>query len=171
MTFTLKANWIKEIREGKNDNWNYNFKEYVFNENYTKAAWLRIPANAPGIKAMLFSNNSGIEAEYSQVYLDNDGTVTTLFDADSVRFTVLQGECDELAAKLKDAKEEIAKLNKALENRKRSEDTLQDLYYKASEKVDVLEKVNLGYAHEIIKLKAKLYDLTDGADSGEEATI
>jgi len=62
---------------------------------------------------------------------------------------------------------EVERLNRILENRKKSEDALQDLFYKASENVGVLERVNLEYAHQILQLKAKLYDLTTGADDDD----
>lgn len=80
MTFTIEASWIKEIRDGKCDNWNYDYKEYIFNENYIESAWIRIPQNAHGIKAMDYSTGHGIQAEYNQVYLETDGVITTLFD-------------------------------------------------------------------------------------------
>ena len=158
-TFTIKASWIKEIREGHNSNYGYCYNEYVFNENYPASVWLRIPINAPGIRAMEYCD-SGIEAEYNQVYLDNNGAISTLFDVERVELEAVKSYRDELACKLKDARDEIAKLNRIIENRKKNEDTLQDLFYRSSATVSDLEKKNTEHANEIIRLKAKLYDLS-----------
>ena len=79
---TICADWIKEVRDGHCEPWNYDYKEYIFNENYTEAYSLRIPQNAHGIKAIEMSCGSGIKEEYSRVYFDNDGKVTKLLDLD-----------------------------------------------------------------------------------------
>jgi len=78
--FTIKAEWIKKINFGYNSNWGYDYKEYIFNENYTEAYSLRIPQNALGIQAMLFSNDSGIKDEYDVVSLVNGDTENVIFD-------------------------------------------------------------------------------------------
>ena len=78
--FKMNAEWIERVRDGFNENWNYDFKEYIFNDNYTEAFALRIPQNALGIQAMLFSNDSGIKFEYSKVILVNGDQEEVLYD-------------------------------------------------------------------------------------------
>jgi len=150
MTFVIKSNWIKEIREGRNPNWNYDYKEYVFNENYTASAWIRIPLNAPGIKAMNYSNGSGIEAEYNQVYLDNDGTISTIFD---VRYT----DADHVA-KLTEEKDTLASQYK---NASQNAKTWESVAGQREESIRDHEVTIQEQAQEILNLKAKLYDLMD----------
>ncbi|MDR3363326.1 MAG: hypothetical protein LBS91_00005 [Clostridiales Family XIII bacterium] len=105
--FTIRAEWIKEVRDGHNTPWDYDYKEYVFNDRYTDAYCLRIPQNAYGIKAQMISNDSGIKEEYARVYLDN-GEVGKLFEIDPLtpgqrkilalekELSDMRNECDEL---------------------------------------------------------------------------
>jgi len=146
MTFTIKTNWIKEIRQGYNANWKYDYKEYVFNENYTESAWIRIPLKAPGIKAMDYSTGQGIQAEYNQAYLDNDGVITTIFDiryTDADHADHLADQVNSLTALHKDAMKEVKYLEGILLT---------------------LEATVQKQERETLILKAKLYDLmTAGA--------
>ncbi|MCL2357619.1 MAG: hypothetical protein FWC70_10820 [Defluviitaleaceae bacterium] len=147
MTYTIKSNRIAEIREGRNDNRNYDYKEYVLGENATEIKAVRIPINAPGIKAMVYGG-TGIESEHDQIYLDSDDTITTLFDiryaaANHADHLTEQVQC--LTALHKDATEEVERLRKmydhyCIENR-------------------ALKATNYDQAQELITLKAKLYDL------------
>jgi len=82
-TFIIKTDWIKEVRDGRNACWNYDYKEYIFNDNYTNAYSIRIPQGTYGIKAMEYSNGQGISNEYQRVFLDNNGVITKLFEIDS----------------------------------------------------------------------------------------
>jgi len=153
MTFAIKANWIKEIREGHNSNWNYDYKEYVFNENFTESAWIRIPLNAPGIKAMDYSTGQGIQAEYSQVYLDNDGTITTIFDIN----LAAMGRVTELV-------EQVESLTKERNQLISDNRDLNNLNNDLQDKVDDLKIYRKDTQLEIWGLKARLYDLmTAGA--------
>ena len=77
---TISAEWIREVKDGRCNLWNYYYKEYIYNDQYTDAYILRIPQNANGIKAIEFSSCGGIEEEYSIVYLDNNGNVEKIFD-------------------------------------------------------------------------------------------
>jgi len=81
-TFIIPANWIERITEGRNWNWNYDYKEYIFNENCTIAHGLKIPQNTHGIKAMSFKDG-GIIGEFDVVVLlHDDGTEAIIFDID-----------------------------------------------------------------------------------------
>ncbi|MCL2215444.1 MAG: hypothetical protein FWB91_00355 [Defluviitaleaceae bacterium] len=161
MTLTIKASWIKETREGRNDNWNYDYKELLLNENPAHISCLRIPVNALGIKAIEYNADHGITNEYTQVYIDNDDSgagylhhrTTTLFD---IRYTSadhadhLAEQVSGLTALHKDAMDEVKRLEKmydpyCIENRN-------------------LKATTNAQSQEIILLKAKLYDLiTAGA--------
>ena len=81
-TFIINTEWIDKIKDGRNSNWNYNYKEYIFNDNYTDSYSIRIPLGTHGVKAMMFSNQQGIEKEYQRVYVDNGGIVTKVFELD-----------------------------------------------------------------------------------------
>lgn len=94
--FELKAEWIKEIVSSRNTNWNYDYKEYIFNESYTDAFSIRIPQGAIGIKAMLYSNDSGIKEEYQKVILLNEEIRETIFDMDKVYEQILLYEIEKL---------------------------------------------------------------------------
>jgi len=111
-TFIIKAEWIEKIAEGYNSNWNYNYKDYIFNDNYTESYCIRVPLGTHGIKAMEYSNGQGIQNEYQRIYLDNCGIITKLFEIDmpdekDVRIRALiaenaslQEENEKMAAKL-----------------------------------------------------------------------
>ena len=105
--FVIKSEWIKEVIEKKTDKtWYYDYKEYIFNENYKEAYSLRIPQWTVGIPAMLFSNNSGLEEEYDIVELEN-GKTETIFDISKCvehilvkKVEKLESENDSLKGKL-----------------------------------------------------------------------
>ena len=81
-TFIIETSWIEKIIEGYNSNWNYSYKEYIFNDNYTDSYSIRIPLGTHGIQAMEYSNGKGIANEYQRVYLDNSGVITKVFELD-----------------------------------------------------------------------------------------
>ena len=82
-TFIIKAEWLKKIEDGRNQAWNYDFKRYIFNDNYTDSYCICIPVGY-GLKAMEYGNGRGIINEYNRVYLDNNGVITKLFDLDQL---------------------------------------------------------------------------------------
>jgi hypothetical protein len=160
MTLTIKASWIKETREGRNDNWGYNYKELFLSDNPAHIAYIRIPINAPGIKAIEYNADGGIANEYEQVYIDNDGgakclhhCTTTLFDiryADADRSDKLTAERDALVLQC--------------ERDSQNSTFWEDVAYKRSNRAVVLEATIKKQEAENIALKAKIYDLmTNGA--------
>ena len=82
--FVLNAKWVNTIRDGYNKQWNYDYKEYIFNDQYTAGYSIIIPQKAYGIKAMEQSNGRGIKEEYNKVYFENGDIVTKIFDVDAI---------------------------------------------------------------------------------------
>jgi hypothetical protein len=83
-TFTINGETIDRVVDGHCIPWNYDYKEYIFNDEYTEAFSLRIPQGTKGIKAILMSNGSGIKEEYDRVYFDNYRDIRKLFDVEKV---------------------------------------------------------------------------------------
>jgi hypothetical protein len=117
----INARDIKEVRDGRNSNYGYDYKEYIYNENYTEAYSIRIPIGTHGIKAIQMSNGQGIKDEYGRVYLDNGGKITKLFNVN---------EPDE-----KDIQIQI--LLKEIEILKTEKAVLQEMLYKVRSIVEV----------------------------------
>jgi hypothetical protein len=77
-SFTFCPECIEKVIDGHCIPWNYDYKEYVFNDKFTDAHSIRIPQNAIGIMAILYGSN-GIKDEYNRVYLENSGRLTRLY--------------------------------------------------------------------------------------------
>jgi len=113
-TFIIKAEWIKEVKEGFNSNYNYNYKQYIFNKNYLSSHSIRIPLGTYGRKAMEYSNGQGIKDEYTSVYLDNGISIIKLFEMDMPDARDVQIRT--LTQEIKALKEENELLNEKLES-------------------------------------------------------
>jgi hypothetical protein len=103
--FVIKAEAIEKVIQGHCIPWNYDYKEYIFNDNFTEAYSIRIPINTNAIRAMLYSNGSGIKDEYDVVYIDNGEKV---FDIDNR---------DELIKKLIEEIQRLKEENNKLQNK------------------------------------------------------
>ena len=107
-TFRINTEWIERVRDGHNNNWNYDYKEYIFNDNYTEAYAIRVPQNALGIQAMLLSNDSGIKAEYSKVILVNGDHKAVIYDMSKQYERTLQHENKKLQDRVHDLELRLA---------------------------------------------------------------
>lgn len=113
--FTIRAEWIKEVITGYNDNWHYHYKEYIFNDSYTEAYSLRIPQGAIGIQAMLFSNGSGIRDEYSVVELINGDKAEIIFNMDKVVEGLLRVKNEQLKQRVQFLEEQLTRAQTKLD--------------------------------------------------------
>jgi|GEM_PF-2524843 len=160
MTLTIKASWIKENREGRNDNWSYDYKELLLNDNPAHISYIRIPINAPGTKAIEYNADGGITNEYEQVYVYNDGNADCLHHCTTTRFDIrytATDHADHLTERVKTLSDECSRLNEANRILAESNQQLTEGSEAIAAKLTIAEQ-------EIVTLKAKLYDLmTSGA--------
>ena len=157
MTLTIKASWIKETREDRNDNWVYDYKQLLLNDNPAHIYCLRIPVNAPGIKAIEYNAEGGITNEYEQVYIDNDNSAKCLHHCTTTLFDIRYANADKLA-------EERDTLTIQYKNASQSAVTWEDIANERGGEITNLKTTIQEQSAEVLILKAKLYDLmTDGA--------
>jgi hypothetical protein len=107
--FVIKTETIEKVVDGYNGIWNYEYKEYIFNDKYRDAYSIRIPQGCFGIKAMLLSNGRGIEEEFTEVEIEDGEKRTAIFDMPHQLEAALKFEVLKLTEENKTLREELAK--------------------------------------------------------------
>ena len=101
-TYILNTEEIREIKDGRNDVWNYDYEEYVLSDDGNKV--LRIPQGTSGIMAILLGA-AGITDEFQQVIQVEGTHVMVLFNMEEKR---LKATAETAAAELEREKEDHA---------------------------------------------------------------
>jgi hypothetical protein len=105
----IKTETIEKIVDGYNGAWNYDYKDYIFNDKYKNAYAVRIPEGCFGIKAMLLDGGRGIKAEYTEVEIVDGEKTTTIFDMNHQVEAALKFEVKKLTEENKTLREELTK--------------------------------------------------------------
>jgi hypothetical protein len=106
--FLIKAETIEKVVDGYNEIWNYHYQEYIFNDKYRDAYAVRIPQGCFGIKAMLLDGGRGIEAEFTEVEIEDGEKRTVIFDMIHQVEAALKFEVLKLTEENKTLREELA---------------------------------------------------------------